>query len=168
MAKCAASEHTPRFLRWSLKTALTTLDASTCWHSSPEMWLLDNAFASGALLTKCIKESWRLLEIDAHWNLPGFIDLGVWLLMYGSFLSATRTLQKSTIGSSMSTCDWALSLCNSPVFHSAGTVNPMGKLSNCRQLLRSHTFVTYICVTWWRSHSHFTSISWPSSGPSGH
>ncbi len=32
-------------------------------------------------------------------------------------------------------CDWALSLRNSPVFHSAGAVNPLGKLSNCRQLL---------------------------------
>ncbi len=32
-------------------------------------------------------------------------------------------------------CDWALSLRDSPVFHSAGAVNPMGKLSNCRQSL---------------------------------
>ncbi len=32
-------------------------------------------------------------------------------------------------------CDWLLSLRNSPVFHSAGAVDPMGKLSNCRQLL---------------------------------
>ena len=31
--------------------------------------------------------------------------------------------------------DWVLSLCNCPIFHSAGAVNPMGKLSNCRQLL---------------------------------
>ncbi len=32
-------------------------------------------------------------------------------------------------------CDWTLSPCNFPMFHSAGAVNPMGKLSNCRQLL---------------------------------
>ena len=30
--------------------------------------------------------------------------------------------------------DWALLLRNSPFFHSAGTVNPMGKLINCREL----------------------------------
>ena len=29
---------------------------------------------------------------------------------------------------------WSLSLRNSPVFHSAGTVNPMGKLIDCREL----------------------------------
>ena len=32
-------------------------------------------------------------------------------------------------------CDWARSLRNCPVFHSADAVNPMGKLINCWQLL---------------------------------
>ena len=30
--------------------------------------------------------------------------------------------------------DWVLLLCNCPVFHLAGAVNPIGKLSNCREL----------------------------------
>ncbi len=46
-----------------------------------------------------------------------------------SHASALQTLK------TLSACDWALSLCNSPVFHSAGAGNPMGKLSNCRPLL---------------------------------
>ncbi len=44
-------------------------------------------------------------------------------------------LQHHKSQSSMSACDWALSLHNSPVFHSAGAVSPMGKLSNSQQLL---------------------------------
>ena len=39
----------------------------------------------------------------------------------------------------MGAFDWALSLRNCAVFHSAGAANPIGKLSNCRELLRSES-----------------------------
>ena len=58
-----------------------------------------------------------------------------WIVLCLSEYSGLHACVGVTSQHTLGACDWSLSLRNCPVFHSAGAVNPMGKLNNCRQLL---------------------------------
>ena len=98
-----------------------------CLNSCSLQWIFQQP------MLRSSADSWSLLEKTAN------------IIIFKLFASSTKV---NPLEVSLGAFDWAVSLRNCPVFHSAGAVNPIEKLSNCRELLSESANPNIDPLTW--------------------